>query len=196
MAMDTTYLQNLTDEDLVASSGKGDERAFQVLYRRYEKRVFQYLMSVIGNTVLTEETMVDVMVAVWKGAEKFRAASKVSTWIFGIAHHKAVDAIRRVSSDQRRTLTLEEISEAPDLADTPEDKTDQKTIAGLTNRALQDLSNEHREILHLAFYEELSYQEIATLLDIPINTVKTRVFYAKQQLKRVLERQGMNETLL
>ena len=59
-----------------------------------------------------------------------------------------------------------------------------------------ELSHEHREILHLAFYEELSYQEISTLLDIPVNTVKTRVFYAKQQLKRVLERQGMNETLL
>lgn len=194
--MDTTYLQNLTDEDLVAASGKKDEHAFQALYHRYEKRVFQYLMSVIGNAVLTEETMVEVMVAIWRGAEKFRAASKVSTWIFGIAHHKAVDAIRRVSSYQRNTVTLEDISETPDGAESPEEKANQKTIAGLTNQALGELSNDHREILHFAFYEELSYQEISTLLDIPINTVKTRVFYAKQQLKRVLERQGMNETLL
>ena len=194
--MDTTDLQSLTDEDLVAASGKKNEHAFQALYHRYEKRVFHYLMSVIGNAVLTEETMVEVMVAIWRGAEKFRGTSKVSTWIFGIAHHKAVDAIRRVSGYQRHTVTLEDISEAPDGAESPEEQANQKTIAGLTNQALGELSNEHREILHFAFYEELSYQEISTLLDIPINTVKTRVFYAKQQLKRVLERQGMNETLL
>ena len=180
----------------MAASGKKDEHAFQALYHRYETRVFQYLMSVMGNAGLTEETMVEVMVAIWKGAEKFRGTSKVSTWIFGIAHHKAVDAIRRVSRYQRHTVTLEDISEAPDEGKSPEEKANQKTIAGVTNQALEELSQEHREILHLVFYEELSYQEISTLVDIPINTVKTRVFYAKQQLKRVFERQGMNETML
>ncbi len=67
--------------------------------------------------------------------------------------------------------------------------------AGLTQRALAALSRDHQEILRLVFYEELPYEDIATLLAIPTNTVKTRVFYAKQQLKRQLERLGHKETI-
>jgi RNA polymerase sigma-70 factor (ECF subfamily) len=67
----------------------------------------------------------------------------------------------------------------------------QKRMALLTNQALTTLSSDHREILHMAFYEELSYSEIAELLGIPVNTVKTRVYYAKQQLKKNLQAEGV-----
>ena len=181
---------------MVAMAGKGDEEAFQALYHRYEKRVFQYMISTLGDPNLTEETMVEVMVAVWKGAEKFRGASKVSTWIFGIAHHKAIDAIRRVSSHRQSSLPLDDAAETVDLSDGPEDQVQQKNLAKLTNQAMKDLSVDHREVLHLAFFEELSYQEISSLLEIPINTVKTRVYYAKQQLKGQMQSLGFSETML
>lgn len=177
-------------------AGKGDEDAFQALYHRYEKRVFQYMMSTLGDPHLTEETMVEVMVAVWKGAGKFRGASKVSTWIFGIAHHKAIDAIRRVSSQRRSSLPLDDAAETVDPSDGPEDKAQQQDLAKLTNQAMQDLSADHREVLHLAFFEELSYQDIAAMLEIPINTVKTRVYYAKQQLKGQMQSLGVSESML
>ena len=177
-------------------AGKGDEEAFQALYHRYEKRVFQYMISTLGDPNLTEETMVEVMVAVWKGAAKFRGASKVSTWIFGIAHHKAIDAIRRVSGQRQSSVSLDDAAETVDMSDGPEEKVQQKGLAKLTNEAMQDLSSDHREVLHLAFFEELSYQEISALLEIPINTVKTRVFYAKQQLKGQMQSLGFSETML
>ena len=192
-SMDTTYLQNFTDVDLVAAIAKRDETAFEVLYHKYEKRVYYYLKSILEERQVVEEVLVDVMVAVWNGAEKFRGGSQVSTWIFGIAHHKAVDAIRRLSSYQRKAVPLEDISDTADIADGPEEKTEQKNRAALTNHSLKALSNEHREILHLVFYEELSYLEVSTLLGIPINTVKTRVFYAKNHLKRELEHLGLDE---
>ncbi|MGB0911626.1 MAG: RNA polymerase sigma factor [Nitrospirales bacterium] len=194
--MAATNLQNTSDQDLITLTGKGDEEAFQVLYHRYEKRIFQYLISMLGSPTLTEETMVEVMVAAWKGAGTFRGTSKASTWLFGIAHHKAIDAIRKESTQRQRSVSLDDAAETVDRSDGPEEKAQQKGLAKLTNLAMQDLSSDHREILHLAFFEELSYQDISALLEIPLNTVKTRVFYAKQQLKGQMQGLGFHETML
>jgi RNA polymerase sigma-70 factor (ECF subfamily) len=136
------------------------------------------------------------MLALWKGLNSFQGQSKVSTWIFGIAHHKAVDALRKVTSQQRGRMPLEDIVENLESNENPLDEAQHKRMAALTNQGLMTLSPDHREILHMAFYEELSYSEIAALLDIPVNTVKTRVHYAKQQLKKSLQRRGVTEEMM
>lgn len=191
--MSSTNCQDLTDSDLIKACVPHNEEAFAVLYQRYEKRVFQYLMTIMNEASLAEETLVEVMLAIWKGLDTFQGQSKVSTWIFGIAHHKAVDALRKVTSRQRGGMPLEDIVETAESNENPLEDTQQKRMATLTNQALTTLSPDHREILHMAFYEELSYPEIAQLLGIPVNTVKTRVFYAKQQLKKNLQHQGVTE---
>ena len=107
-----------------------------------------------------------------------------------------MDSLRRLTSQQRGVRPLEDIVESPDQRDGPLEEADKTRLAALTNQALATLSLDHRAILHMAFYEGLSYPEIAELLTIPVNTVKTRVFYAKQQLKRTLIRQGVSEETL
>ncbi len=191
--MDPTNWQDLTDSELLRVCATGDEKAFAALYQRYEKRVFQYLMTVVNEATLAEETLVEVMLAVWKGLHTFQGQSKVSTWIFGIAHHKAVDSLRRLTSQQRGGIPIEDIVESPDPKEGPLEEVDKQRLATLTQQALTHLSSDHRAIIHMAFYEEMSYPEIAQLLDIPVNTVKTRVYYAKQHLKRTLVRHGVNE---
>jgi RNA polymerase sigma-70 factor (ECF subfamily) len=189
--MSSTNWQDLTDSDLIIACVPNNEEAFAVLYQRYEKRVFQYLMTMMNEATLAEETLVEVMVAIWKGLNSFKGQSKVSTWIFGIAHHKAVDALRKVTSQQRGSIPLDGIVETAESHHNPLEDMQQKRMALLTNQALTTLSSDHREILHMAFYEELSYSEIAELLGIPVNTVKTRVYYAKQQLKKNLQAEGV-----
>ena len=191
--MSSTNCQDLTDSDLIKACIPKNEEAFAVLYQRYEKRVFQYLMTIMNEATLAEETLVEVMLAIWKGLNTFKGQSKVSTWIFGIAHHKAVDALRKVTSQQRGGMPLEDIVETAESHENPLEDMQQKRMATLTNQALTTLSPNHREILHMAFYEELSYPEISELLGIPVNTVKTRVYYAKQQLKKNLQRHGVTE---
>jgi RNA polymerase sigma-70 factor (ECF subfamily) len=191
--MSSTNCQDLTDSDLIKACIPKNEEAFAVLYQRYEKRVFQYLMTIMNEATLAEETLVEVMLAIWKGLNTFKGQSKVSTWIFGIAHHKAVDALRKVTSQQRGGMPLEDIVETAESHENPLEDMQQKRMATLTNQALTTLSPDHREILHMAFYEELSYPEISELLGIPVNTVKTRVYYAKQQLKKNLQRHGLTE---
>jgi len=194
--MDATNWQDATDLDLLKACVPENEEAFAALYQRYEKRVFQYLMTVVNDATLAEETLVEVMLALWKGLKTFQGQSKVSTWIFGIAHHKAVDALRKVTSQQRGGTPLHEIAETAESEHNPYEEAQQQRMATLTNQALTTLTPDHREIIHMAFYEELSYPEIADLLHIPVNTVKTRVYYAKQQLKKSLQQQGLTADMM
>ena len=191
--MISTNWQDLPDSDLIKSCVPNNEEAFTILYQRYDKRVFQYLMTILNDATLAEEVLVEVMLAIWKGLHTFQGQSKVSTWIFGIAHHKAVDALRKVTSQQRGSIPLHDIIETAETHENPLKKTQQNWMAAVINKGLMTLSSDHREILHMAFYEELSYQEIGELLGIPVNTVKTRVYYAKQQLKKTLQHQGVTE---
>jgi RNA polymerase sigma-70 factor (ECF subfamily) len=171
-----------------------DQEAFEAFYRRYERPLYGYLFSLIGQQAWVEELISDTMLEVWKGAATFRGRSKISTWLFGIARHKALSLLRRQLSPSNSVTTDEEAMaklEAPE-AD-PAGIIQDKERAERLWQALQALSPEHREVLELVLTYDLSYPEIAELIGCPANTVKTRVFYAKQQLQRILARLGLRE---
>lgn len=183
--MNTTHEQSVTEQDLLAAVSSGDMAAFEKLYRLYEKRVFQYVRTLLHDPAAAEEVVSDTMLAVWRGAETFARTSRISTWIFGIARHKALDAVRRNVRRQQEVELDHAIDQAHHQTN-PMDRIQQDQVAVLTQQAMDRLTQDHREILRLVFYEELPYEDIAVLLAIPVNTVKTRVFYAKQQLKQHL----------
>lgn len=179
--------QVIPDDAVLLAAASSDLQAFEALYRRYEKRVYNYAYLLARNATLAEEVVADTMIAVWRGAARFAGGSRVSTWILGIARHKAMDSLRRVARE-RNAVPLED---APEIADTEPGPASQATRAeeaSHLHKALGGLSREHQEVLRLVFFEELPYEEIAGLLAIPLNTVKTRVYYAKQQLKLRLEK--------
>ncbi|WP_455388647.1 RNA polymerase sigma factor [Petrachloros mirabilis] len=192
--MDTTHRHDSTEPDLLEAVAAGDLASFERLYRLYDTRVFHYVRTFVRDYAIAEEIVGDVMMAVWRGAGTFSRTARVSTWIFGIARHKALDALRRSSRHQRDTA-LDEAIDLPHTGDSPADAAHRQQVATLTQRALICLSVDHQEILRLVFHEELPYEEIAALLSIPINTVKTRVYYAKQHLKQELERLGQKESI-
>lgn len=190
--MDATHWHDVPDTDLLTAVAGSDAAAFERLYQLYEKRIYQYVCTLIYDPTLAEEVVVDAMMAVWRGAGSFSRSSRVSTWIFGIARHKALDAIRR-SGRHRRGVALDEALELPNEQEGPAESLNRKQVTSLTQQALRTLSREHQEILRLVFYEEMPYEEIAVLLSIPTNTVKTRVYYAKQRLKHQLLQLGQGE---
>jgi RNA polymerase sigma-70 factor, ECF subfamily len=192
--MDATHLTDASDSDLLTAVAQGDRSAFERLYHSYEKRVYQYVQTLVGDASLTEEIVGNTMVAVWRGAGSFACTSRVSTWIFGIARHKALDAIRR-SGRRQREVELDGAVDLPHPQDRPDEGVFRTQLARLTQRAMAALSREHQEILRLVFYEEQPYEEISTLLGIPVNTVKTRVYYAKQRLKEQLAHLGEKEPI-
>jgi len=173
-------------------TAQGDRAAFERLFRAYEHRLYRYLLGIVRTPAAAEEITGDVMLEVWRHAGRFREQSKVSTWVFGIAHHKAVDALRR-SAPQH--IELHELAEVGDLASGPEEIAIARSDARAVADALDELSPEHREVLELTFTNGYSQAEIAQIVGCPVNTVKTRVFYAKANLRKILDGRGVRREM-
>lgn len=194
--MDATHEHNAVEGTLVSSVATGDISAFETLFHLYEKRVYHYICTLVRDQSLAEEVVGEVMLALWRGARHFANQSRVSTWIFGIARHKALDAIRRSGRSDHATVIMDDLPDLPSQQETPIESIQREQLGTVMRQALSALSADHQEVLRLVFYEELPYEDIALLLNIPENTVKTRVFYAKQQLKRHIDRSISRETVL
>ena len=116
--MTTTDAQDKSDSDLLAAVATADMVAFEALYRLYERRVYQYAYTFVRDRAAAEEVAVDTMTTVWRGAAGFAGRSRASTWILGIARHKALDVVRK-GAQQARHAALEEAAQAADPGPTP-----------------------------------------------------------------------------
>jgi RNA polymerase sigma-70 factor (ECF subfamily) len=166
----------------------GDRDAFAELYRRLQRPLFGYLMKLVRDREMVEDVLNETLMEVWRQAARFEGRSSVNTWVFSIAHHRAVSRLRKkreTSLDEEQAAAIEDEGPTPDM------KAESSDMSRLLGKLMERLSFEHREILHLAYYQEFSVQEIATALDLPPNTVKTRMFYARQRLRVLLEESGV-----
>lgn len=165
-----------SDSELIADVATGSEEAFRQLYDRFADRVYRYAYTILRAKHLAEEVSQETMIAVWKGASRFAGRSKASTWIFGIARNQAYSLVRKeIRTERVPDVSLVEPDPAPGIHR-------QEKVA----RALDRLSDDHREVVFLTFYEGLSYGEISSVLGIPAGTVKSRMFHAKKRLGEAL----------
>jgi RNA polymerase sigma-70 factor (ECF subfamily) len=174
-----------SDADLVRDVARGDQAAFDELYRRQNRRVLAYIGRFLPDRTLAEEAFADTMLSVWFGAGSFHGGSQVSTWILGIARHKALDAARSLKA-RKRALQRIAALEIREPAVSPPESLGTSQCQRTTMHALAKLSDAQRQLLHLAYYEDLPYERIGARLKIPVNTVKTRVHHAKRHLARIL----------
>jgi RNA polymerase sigma-70 factor (ECF subfamily) len=167
-----------------------DRRAFEALYHAYYRRLFAYLFKTVRRPELAEEVLDDVMLAVWTGATGFNGRSRPSTWIFGIAYHKALKALARQG---RHSAEVEETDgEEPMTEDGPEMLLARREMADVLGRALRALPLEQRTVVELTYYHGFAYQEIAEIMGCPVNTVKTRMFHARRRLRELLPGMGVS----
>ncbi len=175
------------EQKLIKQISKGDEEAFRRLYEFTFKSVYRYIYSFVNNLETAEDLMIETYLQVWLSAKKFRGESKALTWIFGIARNLTMNEIKK--KDYRHDeLTNSESQKAEQFRLTAENEADY-----FMSMALKKLPIKHREVLDLIFMHELTYEEVAKILDIPLNTVKTRIFYAKEKLREILENMGVNK---
>ncbi len=170
-----------------------DRSAFEALYREYGPRIFRFVVRMIRDETKAEEVVNDVMVEVWKNAGKFEGRSAPSTWIFSIARHRALNAVRRKTIP---TTNLEDSPEPRDDSEDPMAATDQSTTSDLLRTAIEQLKREHREVIELTFFHGLNYKEISKIVECPEGTVKTRMYHAKKQLGPLLTSLGVTGTTL
>ena len=181
------------DEDLVQSIARGDKGAMRVLYARHSMRVYRFIVRLTGNASLSEDVLSEVFLYVWRQADAFEAKSKVSTWLLAIARYKAISALRRRSDEQLDDVTAAAVE---DPADDPEIALHGKQRSALVRKCLMKLSPAHRQVIDLVYYHEKSIEEVAQIVGIPANTVKTRMFYARDHLAELLAEAGVERAAL
>lgn len=170
-----------------------DRKAFEALYHAYYRRLFAYLFKTTRRPDLAEEVLDDVMLAVWTGAAGFDGRSRPSTWIFGIAWHKALKALAR--QDRHKAESEEVDGQAPVACEGPEGLLVRREVADALGRALEALPLEQRTVVELTYYHGFSYQEIGEIMSCPVNTVKTRMFHARRRLRELLPGLGVSRAV-
>ena len=177
-----------SDEALLQRVAAGNRLAMQVLFERHHVRVYRFVLRLVGHVTVAEDLTSDVFLSVWRQAGQFEGRSAVSTWLLGIARFKALSALRRRPSEE---LDEETATAIEDPSDDPQVALERKDRGEIIRKCLTGLSAEHREIIDLVYYHEKSVEEVAEIVGVPKNTVKTRMFYARKKLSELLQARGI-----
>tara|TARA_B100000745_G_scaffold20105_1_gene13903 strand:+ start:289 stop:867 length:579 start_codon:yes stop_codon:yes gene_type:complete len=180
------------DEALIAAALNGSAYAWEKLVKRYETQIFNYSVRLTGNSSDAMDLMQEVFLGVYRNLHRFRGDAKFSSWIFRIAHNKAVDMNRRrrLLSNQLRINDdeFDILDILPgDTGNEPDEKLGTQQQNGKITRMLARLSLEQRLVVEFKVFQSLTFDEIAVMQDISANTVKTRFYTALKKLKAVSE---------
>jgi RNA polymerase sigma-70 factor (ECF subfamily) len=186
--VDTT---DLPDERLVELALDGDEAAFGVLVRRYQRRLTAFLSQLVGDMELARELSQEAFVRAWGALDRFNPKYRFSTWLFRIAHNLGIDQLRRrrlqTVSLYRTDSDGDEVELVlQDVAKDPLGHLENTTLASELREVIDNLRPEYRELVLLRHFGGLSYQEIAEFKSMPLGTVKNKLFRAHSVLRKAL----------
>ena len=187
----TDQATSLPDERLVELSLDGDEEAFGILVRRYQRRLTAFLGQLVGDLELARELSQEAFVRAWSALERFDPRYRFSTWLFRIAHNLGIDQLRR---RRLQTVSLYRTDSEGDEVEVVVPDADKDPLGHLENHALASelrqvidgLRPEYRELILLRHFAGLSYQEIAEFKGMPLGTVKNKLFRAHSVLRKAL----------
>ena len=182
-------MQAPADEALIGRIARGDRLAMQVLFARHHVRIYRFVLRLLRDEMAAEDVIGEVFLDVWRQANRFEGRSAVSTWLIAIARFKALSLLRKRREDgldDEAAALIEEPSDDPELSLAKVDKGEK------LRRCLSALSREHREVIDLVYYHEKSVEEVAQIIGIPENTVKTRMFYARKKLAEQCRMAGID----
>ena len=177
--------REVEDRDLIAQACRGEVEAYNILVSRWEKRVFNYLLRLVGHREDALDLTQDVMLKGYQNLRKLDDADRFGAWLFRIAHNEAYSMLRK---PKRETASIDEPGSSYDLGDAP-------SVSGrmlpvetslAVSAALTKLTPEQREAVVLKVYQGFKFEEMAEILECPVSTVKSRVYSAFEILKDVL----------
>ena len=179
-----TMTQPAEDLDLIHRMQAGDDNAVRDLYALYGQRLYAYALRLTNDPATAEDVTQNTLVTAWRTARTFRGEGRLIAWLLGIVHHTAMKVLRG------DTRYLDDVAEEIVSEDqpSPEEQAQVKDERRWVRQGIQSLSPEHRAVLDLVFYQSLSLNEAAQVLNIPVGTVKSRLSYARDHLRGVLAR--------
>ena len=182
----------MDERELIARLQKRDEAAFEELIRQYEKKVYTLCFRMCGNSEDAEEAAQDAFLALWRGIDRFRQESSLSTWIYRLATNACIDTLRR-RKKQSGSISLDDEELFVDAVDTspqPQETVEHREARKLLQEGLSALPEEYRKVLILREIEGLSYTEIAECASLELGTVKSRISRGRSLLRNFLSGNG------
>ena len=180
----------MTVEELVRAAAKGRTEAFEELVRLHEKKVYALTLRMCGNPEDARDAAQEAFLSAWRGLPSFRGEAGFSTWLYRLASNAAIEHLRR-NRRQREEDSLDAGEmDAPDQSPGPQEAAEGSELQRAVADGLASLSEDHRRILLLREYQQLSYDEIAQTLDMDLGTVKSRISRARRALRKILLESG------
>ncbi len=180
----------MTVEELVRAAAKGRTEAFEELVRLHEKKVYALTLRMCGNPEDARDAAQEAFLSAWRGLPSFRGEAGFSTWLYRLASNAAIDQLRR-NRRQREEASLDAGEmDTPDQSPGPQEAAEGSELQRAVADGLASLSEDHRRILLLREYQQLSYDEIAQTLDMDLGTVKSRISRARRALRKILLESG------
>jgi RNA polymerase sigma-70 factor (ECF subfamily) len=180
-----------TDEELVAAFQSGDASAFDTLVGRWDRKIQGAIYRVLGATEDSRDLCQEVFLKAYRALGTFKREARFSSWLYQIALNACRDRLRRRRG--RTHVSLDELIAQEPLQEGPSalDLVEAQDLARAVQTAMAALPHEQREVIALKEYQGLTFVEIAEALDVPVSTVKTRLYRGLGQLRQQLERQGV-----
>ena len=181
--------EDVSDEMLLRNVAEGDKAAMHIIFARHRERVSRFIRRLARNPAVVDDLVNQVFLDVWRSANRFENRARVATWLFSIARFKAMGTWReRTHEDIDQADALEVV----DTEDTPDMALDREETKGILRACIDRLSPAHRQIIELLYYRERSVAEVSGMIGIPQATVKSRIFYARKHLARILMEAGFD----
>ena len=175
----------VNEAELFASLAKGDEHAFETIYRHFSKRLFPYVLKLVKVSELAEELIQDIFVNIWINRQPFTEVTHPTPYLFSIANRQALKYLKKVASDARILKTI------TDHADDSSNETEERIIfresVESIKAAVAQLPDQRRIIWELSRNEGLSHDQIAEQLKISKNTVKNQMVHATKYIRNFLD---------
>ena len=191
-----------TDEELMLDFQKGDVKAFEEILKRHRHGVFNFILRFLGNRETAEEVFQEVFIKIHKAADRYLPNGKFSTWLYTITRNQCVDTFRRLKLRETMSLDGSGREEETKLVDTiasdtvaPDILSSAHEIQTVLELALEKLNADQREVFLLREKEGFKFEEIAEMTGVSVNTVKSRMRYALEGLKKTLKKSRFRELL-
>ena len=178
----------MTDDEIIARVRNGETRLFEELVRRHQEAVYCAAVRFLGAPTDAEDIAQEVFLRAFRGLDRFKGEAKLSTWLYRVTYNLCIDWQRSHRRKRRRTLSLDDAGEVADeRVDVAQELLDEEERVRV-RRAVDGLQEHYRSPLLLRYYQKLSYEEIAAVMNVPVKTVETRLYRARKLIRRSLER--------
>lgn len=191
--MKTTATDARTDEELAGLVQSGDSNSFGVLVERYEKKLLRYGRKFLSTREDIEDIVQEVFMKAYQGIKSFDTHKRFSPWIYRIAHNGFVNGLKKKSRNPLSYIDFDTLFPHPAYEDPALKEREEKEIRELIDKGLGELDHKYREALILYYLEDMSYKDIAEILEVPTGTVGIRIKRGREALRKIYEHMDHHE---